>query len=32
MLVDGTVAMDVEAKEPGRARLRVVERGTIRSR
>lgn len=32
MLADGTVAMSVESKEPGRARLRVVERGTIRSR
>ncbi len=32
MLADGTVAMAVEAKEPGRVQLRVVERGTIRSR
>ena len=32
MLADGTVAMSVESKEPGRARMRVVERGTIRSR
>jgi pyruvate kinase len=32
MLADGTVSMVVEAKEPGRARLRVVQRGTIRSR
>jgi pyruvate kinase len=32
MLADGTVAMSVESKEPGRVRLRVVERGTIRSR
>ena len=32
MLADGTVAMSVESKEPGRVRLRVVQRGTIRSR
>lgn len=32
MLADGTVSMVVEAKEPGRARARVVQRGTIRSR
>jgi len=32
MLADGTVTMVVEAKEPGRARARVVQRGTIRSR
>ena len=32
MLADGTVAMSVEGKEPGRVRLRVVQRGTIRSR
>jgi pyruvate kinase len=32
MLADGTVAMSVERKEVGRAFLRVVERGTIRSR
>lgn len=32
MLADGTVAMRVEAKERGRAHLRVINRGTIRSR
>jgi pyruvate kinase len=32
MLADGTVAMKVEAKERGRVRMRVVQRGTIRSR
>jgi pyruvate kinase len=32
MLADGTVTMKVEAKEEGRVRLRVVQRGTIRSR
>ncbi len=32
MLADGTVTMVVEGKEAGRARLRVVQRGTIRSR
>jgi pyruvate kinase len=32
MLADGTVTMNVEAKEQGRLRLRVVQRGTIRSR
>jgi pyruvate kinase len=32
MLADGTVAMEAVAKEPGRVRLRVVDRGTIRSR
>jgi pyruvate kinase len=32
MLADGTVTMKVEAKEQGRVRLRVVQRGTIRSR
>lgn len=32
MLADGTVAMSVEDKAPDRVRLRVVERGTIRSR
>lgn len=32
MLADGTVSMLVESKEPGRVRLRVVQRGTIRSR
>lgn len=32
MLADGTVSMVVEAKEPGRAKLRIVQRGTIRSR
>ncbi|MEX2168751.1 MAG: pyruvate kinase [Pirellulales bacterium] len=32
MLADGTVSMVVEAKEPGCARLRVTQRGTIRSR
>lgn len=32
MLADGTVTMVVEAKEPNRARMRVTQRGTIRSR
>jgi pyruvate kinase len=32
MLADGTVTMIVEDKEPGRAQLRVIQRGTIRSR
>lgn len=32
MLADGTVSMVVEAKQAGRARLRVVQAGTIRSR
>jgi pyruvate kinase len=32
LLADGTVAMEVKAKEADRVRLRVVERGTIRSR
>ncbi len=32
MLADGTVAMLVISKEPGRVRMRVVDRGTIRSR
>lgn len=32
MLSDGTVAMRVTTKEPGRARMEVVQRGTIRSR
>jgi pyruvate kinase len=32
MLADGTVAMVVERKEPCQARLRVIQRGTIRSR
>jgi pyruvate kinase len=32
MLADGTVTMLVEAKELGRARMRVLQRGTIRSR
>lgn len=32
MLADGTVTMLVEAKEPGRAKMRVIQRGTIRSR
>jgi pyruvate kinase len=32
MFADGTVAMIVEAKEPTRAKMRVVQRGTIRSR
>lgn len=32
MLADGTVSMRVESKEPGRVRLRVLQRGTIRSR
>src|SRR5688572_1227240 len=32
MLADGTVTMVVESKEPGRAQLRVIQRGTIRSR
>jgi len=32
MLADGTVAMRVEALKPDRARLRVVQQGTIRSR
>src|SRR6185295_4374608 len=31
MLADGTVSMEVIAKEQGRARLRVVQRGQIRS-
>jgi pyruvate kinase len=32
LLADGTVAMEVMAKEADRLRLRVAERGTIRSR
>jgi pyruvate kinase len=32
MLADGTVAMEVEGAEESRVRLRVVQRGTIRSR
>jgi len=32
MLADGTVSMTVEEKRAGRARLRVVQRGDIRSR
>jgi pyruvate kinase len=32
MLADGTVSMAVESRAAGRARLRVVQRGTIRSR
>jgi pyruvate kinase len=32
MLADGTVSMIVEGKEPGRARLRVVQQGVVRSR
>jgi pyruvate kinase len=32
MLADGTVAMRVEAVQPGRVTLRVVQQGTIRSR
>jgi pyruvate kinase len=32
MLADGTVTMIVEGKEPGRVQLRVIQRGTIRSR
>jgi pyruvate kinase len=32
MLADGTVCMRVMSKEPGRARLKVIQRGTIRSR
>ena len=32
ILADGTVTMVVEAKEPGRVRMRVIQRGTIRSR
>jgi pyruvate kinase len=32
LLADGTVAMEVEAKDADRVRLRVVQRGTIRSR
>jgi pyruvate kinase len=32
MLADGTVAMLVEGKEPDRVQVRVVQRGTIRSR
>jgi pyruvate kinase len=32
MLADGTVAMDVVSKDAGRVILRVVQRGTIRSR
>ncbi len=31
MLADGTVSMEVFAKQPDRVRLRVVQRGTIRS-
>ncbi len=32
MLADGTVCMQVVEKQPGRARARVVQRGSIRSR
>ncbi|MEM8946077.1 MAG: pyruvate kinase [Planctomycetota bacterium] len=32
MLADGTVSMSVEELSPGRAQLRVVQEGTIRSR
>jgi pyruvate kinase len=32
MLADGTVAMEVVGTEPNRVRLRVIQRGTIRSR
>jgi pyruvate kinase len=32
MLADGTVSMVVVAKEPGRALMRVVQRGVVRSR
>jgi len=32
MLADGTVSMEVVEKKPGRARMRVVQQGTIRSR
>lgn len=32
MLADGTVSMEVIEKTPGRARVRVVQQGTIRSR
>jgi pyruvate kinase len=32
MLADGTVSMEVVEKTPGRARVRVVQQGTIRSR
>lgn len=32
MLADGTVSMEVIAREPGRITARVVQRGTIRSR
>jgi pyruvate kinase len=32
MLADGTVAMEVASKETGRAKLRVIQQGTIRSR
>jgi pyruvate kinase len=32
MLADGTVSMEVVEKSPGRARVRVVQQGTIRSR
>ncbi len=32
MLADGTVTLEVTAKEPGRARMRVVQGGVIRSR
>ncbi|MGI9457199.1 MAG: pyruvate kinase [Aeoliella sp.] len=32
MLSDGTVMMEVISREPGRVRMRVVQRGTIRSR
>ncbi|TWT76033.1 Pyruvate kinase [Posidoniimonas polymericola] len=32
MLADGTVSMVVIGKEPGRAQMRVVQRGVIRSR
>ncbi|MCA9241439.1 MAG: pyruvate kinase, partial [Planctomycetales bacterium] len=32
MLADGTVSMVVVAKQPGRAQLKVVQRGVVRSR
>jgi pyruvate kinase len=32
MLADGTVTMEVVGKDPGRARMRVIQHGVIRSR
>lgn len=32
MLADGTVSMEVIEKKPGRAKMRVIQEGTIRSR